>query len=78
MDDIARFLELLRAKDGVEEEARQTLVTFRRNEAAMEKDNNKSNSDSNEPWKAPQSPFQKPPPKRDPETDYEGDKAQTS
>jgi hypothetical protein len=77
MNELVRFLQLLRAAEGVEEKARRILITYRYNEAAMSKDK-KSSSETDKPWTAPQPPDQKSPPKRDPERAYEGDKAQTS
>jgi hypothetical protein len=78
MNELVRFLQLLRAAEGVEEKARRILGTYRYNEAAMSKDKKGSSSETDKPWTAPQPPDQKSPPKRDPERAYEGDKAQTS
>ena len=68
MDDVLRFIELLRSGDGVPAEMKQILATYRKSEAPMSKDKDKSMSETDEPWKAPQPPDSKSPPKRDPET----------
>jgi hypothetical protein len=67
MDELVRFLGLLRSVEGVEENARQILFSYRGNEAIVSKDKPKGSSETDEPWKLPrqssQQPEQKPPPK---------------
>jgi hypothetical protein len=72
MDQIVRFLSLVRSNDEVAEETEKILVRYGRREAAMSKDKEKGSSETEEPWKLPgqssQQPEQKSPPKR--ERDY--------
>ena len=49
MDDVVRFMELLRSGDGVPAEMEQILVTYRKSEAAMSKDKDKSMSETDKP-----------------------------
>jgi hypothetical protein len=69
MDQIVRFLSLVRSNDEVAEETAKILVRYRSREAAMSKDKEKGSSETDEPWKLPgqssQQPEQKGPPKRE-------------
>ena len=46
MDQVVRFVTLLRAEEGVDELAKQILVRFRLNKATMSKDTSKSAASS--------------------------------
>ena len=53
MDEVVRFLQSLRAGKGVEEKARQILVTYRYKRPLCQKTKARAGSDTDEAWNAP-------------------------
>jgi hypothetical protein len=76
MDQVARFLQMLHAREEVQETARKILMIYRYKEAAMSKDKSKKSIETDE--RAPKPWTRHPRQNAAPKTDYARDKAHIS